>query len=101
MIEALALEKACVVSDADGNRDLIVNNKNGFVIKEENSNQFANAILELLEDDKKREQFEENSLQRPGKDRDPDYPALPSAGRNSDTARISLQMPKGSSWASD
>lgn len=62
VIEALALEKACVVSDADGNRDLIVNNKNGFVIKEENSNQFANAILELLEDDKKREQFEENSL---------------------------------------
>lgn len=62
VIEALALGKACVVSDADGNRDLIVENNNGFVIKEENSSQFSKAILELLEDDNKRELFEENSL---------------------------------------
>jgi len=62
VIEALALEKACVVSDADGNRDLIVDNENGFVIKNENIGQFANAVLELLRDDKKRKQFEENSL---------------------------------------
>ncbi len=62
VIEALALGKACVVTDADGNRDLIVDNKNGFVIKTENHSQFTNAILELLQNDRKREQFEENSL---------------------------------------
>lgn len=62
VIEALALEKSCVVSDADGNRDLVIDNKNGFVIKDENSSEFASAILELLENDNKREQFEENSL---------------------------------------
>lgn len=62
VIEALALEKACVVTDSDGNRDLIVDSKNGFVIKKENSVEFASAVLELLQDDTKRKQFEENSL---------------------------------------
>jgi len=62
VIEALALEKACVVTDADGNRDLILDNKNGFVIKNENSVEFANAVLELLNKEDKREQFEKNSL---------------------------------------
>lgn len=62
VIEALALKKACVVSDADGNRDLIVDSKNGFVIKNERSKDFSNAILKLLENDKMRGQFEENSF---------------------------------------
>lgn len=62
VIEALALEKACVVTDSDGNRDLIVDTENGFVIKNENSVEFASAVLELLQDDTKRKQFEENSL---------------------------------------
>ena len=62
VIEALALGKACVVSDADGNRDLIFDNKNGFVIKNENSIDFASAIIELLDNNNKREGFEVNSL---------------------------------------
>ncbi len=62
VIEALAIGKACVVTDADGNRDLITDNKNGFIIKNENSFEFANAVLELIDKEDKREQFEENSL---------------------------------------
>lgn len=62
VIEALALKKACVVTDADGNRDLIEENKNGYIIKNENSTGFATAVLELLDNEAKREQFEENSL---------------------------------------
>lgn len=62
VIEALALKKACVVSDADGNRDLVEDGKNGFVIKDENSSEFANAILELWDKNAKREKFEEYSL---------------------------------------
>ena len=62
VIEAMALRKACIVTDVDGNRDLIVNNQNGLIIKEDNTNEFSNAILELLEDENMRQQFEANSL---------------------------------------
>ncbi len=62
VIEALALKKACVVTDADGNRDLIRDNKNGYVIKNENSAAFANSVLYLLNNSDKREQFEAYSF---------------------------------------
>jgi len=62
VIEALALGKACVVSNADGNRDLVVNNSNGFIINNEDSSQFASAVITLLDNDEKRRNFEENSL---------------------------------------
>lgn len=62
VIEALALGKACVVTDADGNRDLVFDSKNGFVIQNENSGHFANAVIKLLENQEKRKQFEAESL---------------------------------------
>jgi len=62
VIEALALKKACVVSDADGNRDLVVNSENGFVIQSEDSNEFASAILKLLNNKEMRQRFEEHSF---------------------------------------
>lgn len=62
VIEALALAKACVVSDADGNRDLIENNQNGFVIFDENVEAFKEKILQLLKDTLLRNEFEQNSL---------------------------------------
>lgn len=34
LIEALALNKACVVTNVDGNIDLIINKENGFVVEE-------------------------------------------------------------------
>ena len=48
IIEALALGKPCIVSDCDGNRDLIQNDNNGFVIKGENIAEFNEKIKLLL-----------------------------------------------------
>ncbi|RMA65979.1 glycosyltransferase [Ulvibacter antarcticus] len=63
VIEALALGKACVVTDADGNRDLITHNTNGYVIFDENVKEFANKVDSLLKDDQKRTEFENASLE--------------------------------------
>jgi glycosyltransferase involved in cell wall biosynthesis len=51
VIEAMALSKPCVVSDCDGNRDLIQNDYNGFVVKDENISEFSERIKLLLNDD--------------------------------------------------
>lgn len=61
VIEAIALAKACVVSDCDGNRDLIIDGYNGFVIKDENPELYSNKIIALLEDDTLREKFSFNA----------------------------------------
>ena len=64
IIESLALGKACVVSDCDGNRDLVVDSHNGYVIKDGMAVTMANRIFALLEDSTLREQFEKNALVR-------------------------------------
>lgn len=63
VIESLALKKASVVTDADGNRDLVKDGENGYVIFNENSREFADKVLELLDDDNKRKAFEEKSFE--------------------------------------
>jgi len=57
IIEAMALKKALVVTDCDGNRDLVKNNENGFIIKEEDESLFAEKIIDLLKTNEKRERF--------------------------------------------
>jgi glycosyltransferase involved in cell wall biosynthesis len=64
IIEALALGKACVVTDADGNRDLIRDDYNGFVIHNEDVNAFSDMVMTLLQDEGIRTRFENASLQR-------------------------------------
>lgn len=65
VIESLALRKACVVSDCDGNRDLVTNDENGFVIKQEDlESEMPKAILKILTNKKLKEEFETNSLER-------------------------------------
>lgn len=61
VIEALALKKACVVTDADGNRDLITNKQNGFVIFDENVIDFKNKVIKLLNNKSLRTEFENNA----------------------------------------
>jgi glycosyltransferase involved in cell wall biosynthesis len=61
VIEALSLSKPCVVSDCDGNRDLIENEYNGFVIQNENIEEYANKINLLLNDSKLLQRFSENA----------------------------------------
>jgi glycosyltransferase involved in cell wall biosynthesis len=62
IIESLALSKPCVVTNCDGNRDLIIDGFNGFVINE-GVTQFKEKILELLGDEKLLERMSRNSHQ--------------------------------------
>ncbi|CAL2090774.1 Glycosyltransferase, family GT4 [Tenacibaculum sp. 190524A02b] len=60
VIEAIALGKPCVVTDVDGNKDLVKDGFNGFVVKE-NVNEIARGIISLNEDDKRRNIMGKNS----------------------------------------
>lgn len=62
VIEALALSKSCVVSDCDGNRDLIQNDYNGYVIKNENVTEYAEKINSILMNEKLSSEFSKNAL---------------------------------------
>lgn len=64
VIEALALGKACVVTDADGNRDLVEDGVNGYVVRNEDATVFAQKITELLDNDEQRQNFEKASLHK-------------------------------------
>lgn len=62
IIESLALGKPIVATDADGNRDLIKENYNGFLIKNEDEIEFSNVVFNLINDKKKLDKFSKNSL---------------------------------------
>ena len=64
IIESLALGKACVVTDCDGNRDLVKDGYNGYVIAQNEVEQMANRIFALLSDDMKRKEMEKNAITR-------------------------------------
>jgi len=65
VIESLALGKACVVSDCDGNRDLVTNRENGFVIEQYNlQDEMPEAILKILTNKSIKDGFESKSLER-------------------------------------
>ena len=64
IIESLAIGKACVVTDCDGNRDLVEDGHNGYVITDGMAVTMANRIFALLENDTLRKQFEINALNR-------------------------------------
>ena len=62
MIESLALGKAIVATDVDGNRDLIEDNYNGNLIFNEDKDAFAKAIIKLITSEETNVKFSENSL---------------------------------------
>lgn len=62
VIESLALGKASVVSDCDGNRDLIKDGYNGYVVPENSVETMANRTFALLTDEAKRKEMEKNAL---------------------------------------
>lgn len=61
VIESLALSKACVVTDADGNRDLIMEGHNGFVIRDNDVELMSKKIIKLYKNDVLRNKLENNS----------------------------------------
>lgn len=62
IIESLALSKACVVTNCDGNKDLIIDNYNGFVVDNEEIISFKSKILELLSDKKLLDKLSKNAF---------------------------------------
>jgi glycosyltransferase involved in cell wall biosynthesis len=62
VIESLALSKPCLVTNCDGNIDLIKDGVNGFVISDENIDTFVEKALCLLSDENALKQFSENAF---------------------------------------
>lgn len=63
IIESLALSKPCIVTDCDGNIDLIEDGYNGFVIQNNDVNSFKNKIVKLLMDKEFLNRLSENAYQ--------------------------------------
>ncbi|URC13700.1 glycosyltransferase [Flavobacterium sp. B183] len=61
IIESLALSIPNVVSDCDGNRDLIKNDFNGFCIKDNNTEEFSQRIIKLLREEDLHNEFSRNA----------------------------------------
>lgn len=62
IIESLALGKACIVTNSDGNRDLVENEVNGFVVKKNDVKSMANRIFALYKNKELLKKFGRNSL---------------------------------------
>ncbi|RBW59604.1 glycosyltransferase family 1 protein [Tenacibaculum sp. E3R01] len=60
VIEALALGKPCVVTNVDGNKDLIEDNFNGFKVKKD-KNEIVDKVLTLINNEEERERMGVNS----------------------------------------
>ncbi len=61
VIEALSLAKPCVVTKVDGNKDLIINGYNGYLVKNENAKAMAEMIRNIYNNNEKRKTLSENS----------------------------------------
>jgi len=64
VIEALALKKALVLTNVDGNKDLVDDGQNGYLVDENNVSDFKEKVIELLQNDEKRNRFEINSYEK-------------------------------------
>ena len=56
-LEAMAMEKAIVASNIGWAKEMIEDRKEGFLVHPKNHQQYAECILELLNNPKKQEQF--------------------------------------------
>lgn len=63
VIESLALGKAIVATDVDGNRDLVENNYNGNLIFNEDRDAFAKAIIRIINSKEENIRLSKNSLE--------------------------------------
>lgn len=64
LLEAMSISKPCVVTDAGGNPEIIVNQQNGLVTPNDDAESFAQAMLVLAKDKRLCESMAITSLQR-------------------------------------
>jgi glycosyltransferase involved in cell wall biosynthesis len=57
VMEYMALAKPVVANDAGGTKEIIRNNESGFLIVDQSEDEIANLIIDLINDQKKREAF--------------------------------------------
>lgn len=63
-VEAMACERPIVVSDADGLKEVTVNDETGFVVPRKNEKAIANKLKELILDENLRKTFGKNGRER-------------------------------------
>ncbi len=63
IIESLAIGKPIVVTNSDGNRDLVKHNLNGYVIDGGNSMKLAEGVISILKNKDIKNRFSNNSIQ--------------------------------------
>lgn len=64
ILEYMALGKPVIANDAGGNRELITNNENGYLINDETVEEIADLVNRLLDDKKLRERFGDNNRKK-------------------------------------
>lgn len=64
ILEAMAFSKPCIVTDAGGNPELVINKETGLVTKNNDSMGFSEAISSLARDAKKRKSLGHNGKSR-------------------------------------
>src|SRR5690606_11241959 len=62
IIESLALKKAIIATNCDGNRDLVIDEFNGYLIDAERIDLFVDKCIKLYVNDEIRNGFEKNSF---------------------------------------
>lgn len=62
IIEALSLSKAIIASNCDGNRDLVIDGYNGYLVDEDDVKAFTNNVIKLYNSETLRVSHEQNSL---------------------------------------
>lgn len=62
IIESMALSKPIVASYADGNKDLVINNINGYLIRNNSPKELSDSIIKILTSSEKELKFASNSL---------------------------------------
>jgi glycosyltransferase involved in cell wall biosynthesis len=53
LLEAMSLSKPCVVTAVGGNAEVIIDQRNGLVVPDNDAEKFSQAIITLLEDENK------------------------------------------------
>ncbi|WP_418639599.1 glycosyltransferase [Winogradskyella sp.] len=63
VIESLALSKSIIATDCDGNRDLVFDGENGFLVDADDISLMSKRTIELFQNESKRLEFQKKSLE--------------------------------------